>query len=154
MYQIKLGFRSLLYRKKQYISLFLICMFGVGVSLLCLFLSRGMLASLNEKAEIYYGGDFCVMSNHVWYQRAIRNYAKIADKMRELLPSDAVVTVRYDCDAGQNTSLFYEGEEVRQRVIKGVNFNKEKAIKLLKDLNLLIVLLVLLLIVVLDLKFL
>ena len=126
MYQIKLGFRSLLYRKKQYISLFLICMFGVGISLFCLFLSRGMLASLNEKAEIYYGGDFCVMSNHVWYQRAIRNYAKIADKMRELLPSDAVVTVRYDCDAGQNTSLFYEGEEVRQRVIKGVTFEDEK----------------------------
>ncbi len=127
MYQIKLGFRSLLYRKKQYISLFLICMFGVGVSLFCLFLSRGMLRSLNEKAEIYYGGDFCVMSNHPWY-RFFPEYEKNVEKIRSLLPSDAVVSVRYDCDAQNRTSLFYEGEEVRQRVIKGVNFNDEKAL--------------------------
>lgn len=127
MYQIKLGARSLVYRKKQYISLFLICLFGTGISLASLFLSRGMIDSLNEKAEVYYGGDFCIMSNH-WFERIIPDYQNTAEKVRKILPFDAVVTVRYDFDAGQNTSFYYEGEEVRQRVIKGVNFRDEKAL--------------------------
>ena len=127
MVQLILGFRSLLYRKKQYISLFLICLFGTGISLFSLFMSRGMLDSLNQKAEVYYGGDFCVMSNH-WMQRYIPDYQKTAAKIKEILPDDAVVTARYDFDAGEVTSFYYEGEEVRQRVIKGVNFKEEKAL--------------------------
>ena len=42
-FQIKLGFRSLIYRKKQYISLFLICLFGTGISLFSLFYFRVLL---------------------------------------------------------------------------------------------------------------
>ena len=127
MVQLILGFRSLLYRKKQYISLFLICLFGTGISLFSLFMSRGMLDSLNQKAEVYYGGDFCVMSYH-WMQRYIPDYQNTAAKIKEILPDDAVVTARYDFDAGEVTSFYYEGEEVRQRVIKGVNFKEEKAL--------------------------
>lgn len=127
MYQLLLGFRSLIYRKKQYISLFLICLFGTGISLFCLFMSRGMLLSLSEKAEIYYGGDFCIMSaSHD--ERRIKDYEKLAGEIDELLPQEAAVSVRYDFDAGELTSFYYEGEEVRQRVIKGVNFDDSKAL--------------------------
>ena len=124
-FQIKLGFRSLIYRKKQYISLFLICLFGTGISLFSLFLSRGMIFSLNERAELYYGGDFCVMNNS-GFDRAIPEYLEKMKKMKELLPPDACISARYDFDAGTTTSFYYEGEEVRQRVIKGVNFQDEK----------------------------
>ena len=55
--ELKMGLRSILYRHKQYLSLFLVCMFGVGVSLFCLFSVRGMLSALEDKARIYYGGD-------------------------------------------------------------------------------------------------
>ena len=69
MIETTLGFRSLIYRKKQYISLFLICFFGTAISLFSLFMSRGMLDSLNEKALVYYGGDLVVMSMEAYSYR-------------------------------------------------------------------------------------
>ena len=125
MYQLVLGIRSLLYRKKQYISLFLICLFGTGISLFCLFMSNGMLLSLSQKAEIYYGGDFCIMSGS-WDERRIEDYEKICAEIDQLLPPEADVTFRYDFDAGEIASFYYEGEEVRQRVLKGVDFDASK----------------------------
>lgn len=125
MYQLILGIRSLIYRKKQYISLFLICLFGTGISLFCLFMSKGMLLSLSQKAEVYYGGDFCIMSGH-WDERRIENYEALVSEIDQLLPPEAEVSFRYDFDAGEVTSFYYEGEEVRQRVIKGVDFASSK----------------------------
>ena len=127
MYQVILGIRSLLYRKKQYISLFLICLFGTGISLFCLFMSKGMLLSLSQKAEVYYGGDFCIMSGS-WDERRIDNYENLLAEIDQLLPPEAEVSARYDFDAGEVTSFYYEGEEVRQRVIKGVDFASSKAL--------------------------
>lgn len=127
MYKVLLGIRSLIYRKKQYMSLFLISLFGVGISLFSLFLSKGMINSLNEKAEIYYGGDFCIMSSEKDEERRIYDYENMTAKVKELLPSDAVVTLRYDCNATEKSiSFYYEGTELRQRMLKGVNFNDEK----------------------------
>ena len=127
MYQLILGIRSLLYRKKQYISLFLICFFGTGISLFCLFMSKGMILSLSEKAEIYYGGDFCVMSASQ-DDRRIENYEEKFAEIKQFLPTEAEVSCRYDFSAEENTSFYYEGEEVRQRVIKGVDFTSSKAL--------------------------
>ena len=56
-YPVKLGLRSLFYRIRQYVSLLLVCIVGIGVSLFCISLIKGMLASLSDKARIYYGGD-------------------------------------------------------------------------------------------------
>lgn len=125
MYQLILGIRSLIYRKKQYISLFLICLFGTGISLFCLFMSKGMLLSLNQKAEVYYGGDFCIMSANL-DERCIENYENLLTEIDRLLPDEAHVAVRYDFLAENLTSFYYEGEEVRQRVIKGVDFASSK----------------------------
>lgn len=127
MYQLILGIRSLFYRKKQYISLFLICFFGTGISLFSLFTSKGMLASLNEKAEVYYGGDFCFMSSH-GDERYLGDYEKILETAKSLLPDYVTLSIRYDFDARNKVSFYYEGEEVLQRVIKGVNFESEKAL--------------------------
>lgn len=127
MYRIKLGARSLLYRKKQYISLFLICLFGTGISLFCLFMSKGMLLSLSQKAEVYYGGDFCIMSGS-WDERRIENYENLLTEIDQLLPPEAELSARYDFSAEDLTSFYYEGEEVRQRVIKGVDFAASKAL--------------------------
>ena len=124
MIETTLGFRSLIYRKKQYISLFLICLFGTAISLFSLFMSRGMLDSLNEKALVYYGGDLVVMSNN-HSDRFIPDHKNMIEKLKKIMPSDAVITERYDFSAETNVSLYYEGEEVLQRVIKAVDFEKE-----------------------------
>lgn len=53
----QMGLKSVLYRKKQYLSLFLVSVFGVAISLFALFVVDGMLNALETKGKIYYGGD-------------------------------------------------------------------------------------------------
>lgn len=127
MYQIILAFRSLMYRKRQYLSLFLICLFGTSVSIFCLFLSRGMMNSLNQKAEVYYGGEFVIMSN-AQDERCIYDYPAIIEKIKVFLPEEAKISVRYDFSVEDKAYFYFEGEEARQRVIKGVDFDCEEAL--------------------------
>lgn len=124
MVESVLAFRSLLFRKKQYASLFFICLFGTAVSLFSIFLSTGMIASLSEKALIYYGGEFVIMSSE-FDERVIPDVDSKVELLKTLLPEDAVITTRYDFASGMNTCFYYEGEEVLQRVFKGVSFKEE-----------------------------
>ena len=120
--ELKMGLRSLIYRRKQYLSLFLVCLFGVGVSLFCLYSVNGMLSALEDKARIYYGGDLQFIGGHGMDQ-SISNVEKIKD----VFPEKSVIAERFDFDA-EYAALYFEGTGVRQRVVKGVNFDKEKAL--------------------------
>ena len=119
----KLSVRSLLLRWRQYISLFLVCAIGTGVSLFSFFLINGMLASLSMKAEIYYAGNYQFLGG--------RNSLEFSDcrefvkKLSGIFPAGTVISPRFDFEAS-SASFYYEGVEVRQRVIKGVDFEKEK----------------------------
>lgn len=122
MYQMSLGFRSLLFRKKQYISLFLVCAFGVCVSVFCLFLIDGMLSALNMRAKLYYGGDlqFIGGTRNLYFA----DYKAEIEKLKEIFPEEAIITPRFDFDS-RNAAIYFEGTGVRQRVVKGVDFEKE-----------------------------
>ena len=120
--EFKMGLRSLIYRRKQYTSLFFVCLFGVGVSLFCLYSVSGMLSALEDKARIYYGGDYQFLGGSGLNQN-ISN----TEKLEPAFPEDSVIAERFDLDA-DFAAFYYEGTGVRQRVIKGVNFNKEKAL--------------------------
>ena len=122
MYGLKLGLRSLLYRKKQYTALFLVCMVGVGISLFCLFLVEGMLSSLEDKAKLYYGGDFTFIGGQ--NELTFSNVDNFIEKLELVFPDGSVVSPRFDFDADYS-SFYFEGTEARQRVIKGVDFSKE-----------------------------
>lgn len=122
MYGLKMGLRSLLYRKKQYISLFLVCMVGVGISLFCLFLVEGMLNSLEAKAKLYYGGDFTFIGGQT--DLTLPNVDDFIEKLTPIFPAGSVISSRFDFDADYS-SFYFEGIEARQRVIKGVDFSKE-----------------------------
>ncbi|MBP5251667.1 MAG: FtsX-like permease family protein [Treponema sp.] len=126
---LKLSIRSLLFRKKQYISLFLVCVLGSGISMLSLFVLNGMLFSLEEKARIYYGGDmqFIGGKNELRFD----DTESAIQKLQTVFP-DALIAERFDFDA-QRASLYFEGLSVRQRVIKGVDFEHEK--KLFSSIN-------------------
>ena len=121
-YSFTIALRSLLYRKKQYISLFLVCLFGVGISLFCLFLVRGMMAALTTKARIYYGGDFQFVGGEG--SLSFDAVEPFLEKLDGVFGDDARISARFDLDARQ-AQLYFEGEEVRQRVIKGVDFTRE-----------------------------
>ena len=118
--EFKMGLRSLIYRRKQYISLFCACLFGVGVSLFCLYSVNGMLTALEDKARIYYGGDLQFHGGSGLVQ-PVSNI----EVLKEYFPEDSVIAERFDFDA-DFAAFYFEGTGVRQRVIKGVNFEKEK----------------------------
>ncbi len=123
MKSILLAVKSLVYRRRQYLSLILVCLFGVGVSLFCLFLVDGMLDALQYKAKIYYGGDLQFLGESVGLN--ISDPDKIIDQIREVFPENAVISKRYDFDADY-AAFYFEGTGVRQRVIKGIDFDVEK----------------------------
>ena len=125
--ELKMGLRSLLYRRKQYTSLFLVCLFGVGISLFCLYSVNGMLSALEDKARIYYGGDLQFHGGN-----GLTQPLSNVEKLEEFFPEKSVIAERFDFDADW-AAFYFEGTDVRQRVIKGVNFEKEK--KLFSSFN-------------------
>ena len=118
--ELKIGLRSLIYRHKQYLSLFLVCFFGVGVSLFCLYSVSGMLSALEDKARIYYGGDFQFLGGY-GLDQPISN----TELLEPLFPENTAIAERFDFDADY-AAFYFEGTGVRQRVIKGIDFEKEK----------------------------
>lgn len=119
---LKMGLRSLVYRRKQYTSLMLVCMFGVGISLFCLFLVDGMLESLENKARIYYGGDYLFQGGGWEYEQS--NPEENCDILKTVFPKDTVISKRLHFDAA-DSNFFFEGVGVRMRVIQGVDFSVE-----------------------------
>ena len=118
--ELKMGLRSLIYRRKQYSSLFCACLFGVAVSLFCLYSVNGMLSALEDKARIYYGGDLQFVGG-VGMNQSVEN----VEHLTPYFPEGSVIAERFDFDADY-AAFYFEGTGVRQRVIKGVNFDKEK----------------------------
>ncbi len=125
IYSIKLALRSLIYRKSQYLSLFLVCLFGAAVSLCSISISSGMIKSLNRKAKIYYGGDFTLMCSY-GKGLEIYDYKEKLEKIKSLLPSDACLSARIDFAARRNSSLYFEGSQALQQTIKGIRLEDEK----------------------------
>ena len=124
MYQTKIALRSLLYRKSQYVSLFLVCMVGVAISLAAIAVSTGMIQSLNQKAKIYYGGDIALMCSVNDEGLEIFNYEKNLELVKSVMPEDAIITPRMDFDA-RHSSFYFEGVQALQQTIKGVKFENE-----------------------------
>lgn len=125
-----LAIKSVIYRRKQYFSLILVSFFGVGISLFISFLMKGMLDSLRYKAKIYYGGDLQLLG-----ETAGLNQTKADDtieKIRDIFPEDVIFAKRFDFDADY-AAFYFEGTGVRQRVIKGIDFNVEN--ELFENLN-------------------
>ena len=126
-YKIKIAVRSLFYRKKQYVSLFLVCLFGVAISLSAIAVSTGMIRSLNLKAKIYYGGDFTLMCADDDEGLSIFDYEEKLSVVKSVLPEDAVVTPRMDFD-GREGAFYFEGTQALQQTIKGIKLETEKTL--------------------------
>ncbi len=119
---IKMGLRSIIYRKKQYVSIFLVCLFGIGISIFAIFLINGMLNSLKNKARIYYGGDYQFMGGTYDYE--LFDYEEYIDDLKTVFPKNTIIAPRFDYNDGY-AALYFEGVGVRQRVIKGIDFTVE-----------------------------
>ena len=127
MYQTKIALRSLIYRKTQYVSLFLVCMFGVAISLAAIAISTGMIRSLDQKARIYYGGDFALMcaKDDAWLD--IYNYEENLELVKSVLPKNAIVSPRFELD-GRRGAFYFEGVQALQQTFKGIEIENEKSL--------------------------
>lgn len=124
MYQIKIGLRSLFYRKSQYVSLFLVCAVGIAISLASIFVSRGMIKAMTDKAEVYYGGDFVFMAASRDEGIEYIDWESYVPVLRKIFGKNAIITPRIDFDA-RHSAYYFEGVEALQKTIKGVDFENE-----------------------------
>jgi len=123
LYSVTIGFRSLFWRKRQYVSLFAVCIVGTAISLFSMFLIRGMMTSLTQKAKIYYGGSLQFLGGD--RNLYITNAAQTIAALKRIFPQNAVISARSELDA-KDCALYFEGTGVRQRVIKGIDFTVEQ----------------------------
>lgn len=120
---LKMSLRSIVYRRKQYVSMFLVCLFGVGISIFSIFLINGMLSALENKARIYYGGDYQFMGGTYDYE--LFDYDDYIEDLKTVFPKNTIIAPRFDYTDGY-AALYFEGVGVRQRMMKGVDFTIEK----------------------------
>ncbi|BDC94926.1 MULTISPECIES: ABC transporter permease [Treponema] len=124
-FMVKMALRSLVFRRRQFSSLFFVCVFGAGVSLASLFLCRGMNAALREKARVYFGGDYVVSGGTS--ALSIPDAKRITELVRDAFPDGSVVSERFNMLAW-SSSLFFDGTEAHVRVINGIDFDSETAL--------------------------
>lgn len=118
-----IALQTLLHQKKRYVLLFLVCLFGVFISLTSFALMNGMVHSLRNKACLYYGGDLQILIGDSG-SLSISNVSKRISELEMLFPPDVIIAPRIEYDANF-AGLYFEGEGVRQRIIKGVDFMRE-----------------------------
>ena len=127
----KLALKTLLYNKKQYVSLFTVCTVGSAIMLMVVFSTDGMLKSIRDKSLIYYGGDL-VFRGGFNSTSGIPDVDGKISTLASMVDKEAEIYRRIDCDATSST-LIFEGVETRLWQFRGVDFNSER--NLLSGLN-------------------
>lgn len=118
----KLAVKSILQNRAQYRSLFAVCLFGVAIILASVLITDGMVQAVQQRAKLYYGGDLQFMGGSNNFD--IQNPGEFIEKIRPLVADDVKFYKRFDYDA-RNSAFYYEGQKIRQRVFKGVDFEAE-----------------------------
>ena len=119
-----IAYRSLKYEPKRYLLLFIAASIGIALAITALGLMNGMMASLHNKARIYYGGDMMLMQNN----NGSIGFFSTTETIKKLEPyfnsKDIMLSSRIDVDLDE-MYFIYEGLSVKQRKLKGVDFSKE-----------------------------
>ncbi len=119
--------KSLINRAKQYRSLFAVSAVGICIMLAVLMVTDGMIDSMTEKTRQYYGGDLMLLGGKASGDNLLSDSLPVIDALREILPDNVEVSVRYKKGSGTK-NLYFEGMSVQQRDIQGVDFSDEKAL--------------------------
>ena len=122
MFYSKLALKSLFINRRQYTSLFLVCLVGVALILSSVNLTDGMIKTVRYKARQYYGGDLQFLGG---WELGKTNADEQINIIKKYVSNDVEIFKRVDWDAS-TCSIFFEGASVRQRRLKGVNFDDEK----------------------------
>lgn len=125
MFYLKYALKSLIQRRRQYISLFTVCTISVCIIISLLSICDGMLKALNKKAVQYYGGELQFLCSNTW---GIENPEEKESVILEILSEKNIKAscyARFDFD-GDSSQFYFEGATAFCRVLKGIDFVKEK----------------------------
>ncbi|MCQ2585359.1 MAG: FtsX-like permease family protein [Treponema sp.] len=125
MFYFKYALKSLIQRRRQYISLFSVCTISVCIIISLLSICDGMLNALNTKAVQYYGGELQLVGGNPWYITNPEEKSNIiSESLNEMGFSNFSVN-RFDFE-GKDTEFYFEGQNVYCRILKGIDFSNEK----------------------------
>ena len=130
LFYSNLALHTLVNNRRQYVSLFAVCVVGIAIMLSAVWVTDGMLKAVEDKARIYYGGDLVFMGGI--NEENMENSSEKMTVIQSFVPDNALLSYRIEYDA-RRTQIFFEGTGVRQRMLKGVDFDKEY--NLLSHLN-------------------
>jgi len=118
MFYLNLSKQSLFTNFRQYVSLFLVTLFGSFIILFTTYVSDGMLKSVKEKALLYYGGEIQFIGGD---SLAFYDFENRVEMVKPYFPKDVTYIERINHD-GNHTYLYYEGAYSKVRCIQGIDF--------------------------------
>ena len=123
MFFSRIALHTLINNRRQYVSLFSVCLAGITIMLSALWVTDGMLKAVHNKSKQYYGGDITLMGGDISY--SLGDTGSLIQTLKGFLPEDVTYYSRIDYDA-RKSYIFFEGMTVRQRMAKGVDFEAER----------------------------
>ena len=130
MFFSNLALHTLINNRRQYVSLFTVCVVGIAIMLSAVCITDGMLKAVEDKARIYYGGDLVFMvsmtekNEQGLSSKNIENPSEKMEVLKSIVPEDTSLSYRIEYDA-RDAQIFFEGTSIRQRMFKGVDFDAE-----------------------------
>lgn len=124
MFYFKLAIKSILERHRQYTALFAVSAVGICLMLFAIMVTDGMMVSMNEKARQYYGGDVQLLGgDHL--KKSYEQAEQECQMLKECVERDDVIFIKRYVRDGSRDSYYFEGTDVKQRAIMGVDFKNE-----------------------------
>ncbi len=121
---IRIALRNLLRQKARYRILGLAIAFGCAVITIVYGALGGMRQSLEEKAKIYYGGDFSILGNVKNSDLEITDPQEVIDALEALPGRPVRASPRIDYRT--NVFLSFGGNSVHLRMVTGVAWDREE----------------------------
>ena len=121
---LRIALRNLLRQKARYRILGLAIAFGCAVITVVYGALGGMRQSLEEKAKIYYGGDFSILGNVKNSDLEITDPQEVIDALEALPGRPVRASPRIDYRT--NVFLSFGGNSVHLRMVTGVAWDREE----------------------------
>jgi len=120
----RIALRNLFRQKARYRLLGLAIVFGCAIITIVYGALGGMRQSLEDKAKIYYGGDFSILGNVKGRDLIIENPPELIDALEALPGKPVRVSPRIDYRS--NVFLSFGGNSVHLRMVTGVSWDREE----------------------------
>ena len=120
----RIALRNLFRQKARYRVLGIAIAFGCAIITIVYGAMGGMRQSLEEKAKIYYGGDFSILGNVKNADLVVENPQEVMNALESLPGKPVRVSPRIDYRS--NVFLSFGGNSVHLRMVTGITWDREE----------------------------